>query len=87
MAGEWIVEHRFDDAGRRHLVLTRATGTKNAITSREKQVVALTAKGLGVTQVATELGLSPSTVSHYRRRAMAKLGANSHPELVRMFGI
>lgn len=86
LEGRWEISHRFDDGGRRHLVLTRASGRTSAITGRERQVVRLTARGLGVTQVARRLGLSPSTVSHYRRRAMGKLGADSYPELVRMFG-
>lgn len=83
--GRWSVVHRFDDGGRRHLVLKPAHVRSGAVTMRERQVLALTASGMGVTQVARRLGLSPSTVSHYRRRAMIKLGAGSHPELMRLF--
>jgi two-component system, NarL family, nitrate/nitrite response regulator NarL len=52
------------------------------LTSREEQVVALVADGLGNRDVATELGLSEHTVKKYLFRIFEKLGISSRVELV-----
>jgi DNA-binding CsgD family transcriptional regulator len=47
------------------------------LTSREREVCASAAAGLGVDATALELGIAASSVLTYRRRAYQKLGVNS----------
>lgn len=55
-----------------------------ALTARERDVLALVASGLMNKQVAAELGLAEITVKIYRGQIMRKMGAKSLAELVRM---
>jgi FixJ family two-component response regulator len=64
------------DLRRRHATLT----------ARERQVLVLVVSGLLNKQVAWELGVSEKTVKVHRSRAVAKMGARSLPDLVRMAG-
>jgi FixJ family two-component response regulator len=64
------------DLRRRHATLT----------ARERQVLVLVVWGLLNKQVAWELGVSEKTVKVHRSRAVAKMGARSLPDLVRMAG-
>jgi DNA-binding NarL/FixJ family response regulator len=52
------------------------------LTSREEQVVALVAEGLGNRQIAGELNLSPHTIKKYLFRIFEKLGVSNRVELV-----
>lgn len=54
------------------------------LTPREQQVADLVARGWLNKQVAYELGTSEKTVKVHRARALAKLGAGSVAELVRL---
>jgi DNA-binding NarL/FixJ family response regulator len=51
------------------------------LSDREFEIVRLLALGKKVSDIAEELALSPKTVSTYRRRAMAKLNAETNAEL------
>jgi FixJ family two-component response regulator len=54
------------------------------VTPREREVFALVVSGLLNKQVAWELGISEKTVKVHRARVIAKMGAQSLPDLVRM---
>ena len=49
---------------------------------REFQVLCKLAAGRGVTEIGTELNLSPKTISTYRSRVLSKLGLESTAELI-----
>ena len=55
-----------------------------ALTARERDVLALVASGLMNKQVAAQLGLAEITVKIYRGQIMRKMGARSLADLVRM---
>lgn len=54
-----------------------------ALSEQEMRVMRLTYLGLGTTEVARDLALSPKTVSTYKTRIMAKLGVANLIELIR----
>jgi FixJ family two-component response regulator len=56
----------------------------DALTSREKEVMALVVAGLLNKQIAAELDISEITVKIHRGQVMRKTGAGSLAELVRM---
>lgn len=47
------------------------------LTSRERQTLALLAKGMVVKQVARTLGVTPKTADHYVQRVYAKIGVST----------
>ncbi len=53
------------------------------LSSREREVLALTAEGYSSTEIGKKLFISPKTVDTYRARIMQKLGLNHRSELVR----
>ncbi|MEK9502824.1 response regulator [Gaopeijia maritima] len=53
------------------------------LSSREQEVLALTAEGYSSREIGEKLFISPKTVDTYRARIMAKLGLNHRSELVR----
>ncbi len=53
------------------------------LSSREKEVLALTAEGFSSSEIGKKLFLSPKTVDTYRARVMEKLGLKHRSELVR----
>jgi two-component system, LuxR family, response regulator FixJ len=74
------------DAARRRAALD-AEGTQqrlSVLTSRERQVMELVAKGCHNREIATTLGISPRTVEVHKARVMEKLQVQSVPELVRI---
>ena len=54
-----------------------------ALSDREFDVLRYTAMGTPVKQIAQQLGLSPKTVSTYRRRILDKLNVDSQAEAIR----
>ncbi|MET8173946.1 helix-turn-helix transcriptional regulator [Streptomyces clavifer] len=54
----------------------------NALTTREREVMALAAHGRSNTEIAEELVVSPLTVRSHVRRAMAELDAHDRAQLV-----
>ena len=55
-----------------------------ALTPRERQVMALVTAGFMNKQIAAEIGLAEITVKIHRGNIMRKMGAKSLPDLVRM---
>ena len=53
------------------------------LSSREQEVLALTAEGFSSREIGKKLFISPKTVDTYRSRIMKKLGLNHRSELVR----
>src|SRR5689334_14305338 len=56
----------------------------DALTPREREVLALVASGLMNKQIAAELGLAEITVKIHRGHIMKKMGARSLADLIRM---
>jgi two-component system, NarL family, invasion response regulator UvrY len=54
-----------------------------SLSARELDVLILLAAGKSFTQMATELSLSPKTISTYRARLLVKLKLNTTSELIR----
>lgn len=55
----------------------------NTLSSREQEVLALTAEGFSSREIGQKLFISPKTVDTYRSRIMDKLGLSHRSELVR----
>jgi DNA-binding NarL/FixJ family response regulator len=55
----------------------------NALTPREREVLALAAEGLSTTEMAEKLFISPRTAETHRTNLMQKLGLQSQTDLVR----
>lgn len=55
----------------------------NALTPREREVLALAAEGLTTTEMAEKLFISPRTAETHRTNLMQKLGLQSQTDLVR----
>jgi len=55
----------------------------DALTSREREVLKLTAEGFTNQEIAEKLVISPKTVDTYRQRIMEKLNLHHRSELVR----
>lgn len=53
------------------------------LSTREQEVLALTAEGFSSKEIGEKLFISPKTVDTYRARIMEKLGLNHRSELVR----
>ena len=54
------------------------------LTARERQVMALLARGMSNKQMASELGTSVKTIKAHRARVKQKMGADSLSDLIRM---
>ncbi|MCX5395249.1 response regulator transcription factor [Streptomyces sp. NBC_00094] len=61
---------------------TPQTGGPEELTDRERQVLALVARGLNNTEIADTLGLSPLTAKTHVSRIMGKLAARDRAQLV-----
>ncbi|MFC8360473.1 response regulator [Streptomyces griseorubiginosus] len=59
-----------------------ATGGPECLSDRERDVLALVARGLNNTEIAEALGLSPLTAKTHVSRIMGKLGARDRAQLV-----
>ncbi|MEX0907667.1 MAG: response regulator transcription factor, partial [Gemmatimonadota bacterium] len=76
-AGTSILVHAFQVVGEEP-----PAGPLDALSSREREVLTLTAEGYSASEVGQRLFLSPKTVETYRSRLMHKLGLNHRAELV-----
>lgn len=65
------------------IVSDESDARHGALSDREFDVLKFTASGKPVKQIAQELGLSPKTVTTYRRRILDKLGLHSQAEAIR----
>jgi len=61
---------------------TPATGGPECLSDREREVLALVARGLNNTEIADTLGLSPLTAKTHVSRIMGKLAARDRAQLV-----
>ncbi|MEU1519607.1 response regulator transcription factor [Streptomyces sp. NPDC005811] len=61
---------------------TSAVGGPSGLSERERQVLALVARGLNNSEIADALGLSPLTAKTHVSRIMGKLGARDRAQLV-----
>ncbi|HUI72374.1 MAG TPA: response regulator transcription factor [Spirochaetia bacterium] len=61
----------------------KARPVHEKLSDREYRVLCLLASGKGVSEIASELFLSPATVGTYRSRVLSKLNLNNTAELVR----
>ncbi|MFE5487838.1 response regulator [Streptomyces sp. NPDC056527] len=61
---------------------TPVTGGPEGLSDRERQVLALVARGLNNSEIAEALGLSPLTAKTHVSRIMGKLGARDRAQLV-----
>jgi DNA-binding NarL/FixJ family response regulator len=59
---------------------TPLLGDVNALTAREKEVLALVAEGLTNQQIATVLSVAPSTIKSHVQSVMLKLGASDRTQ-------
>jgi FixJ family two-component response regulator len=74
------------DAAQRRAALEagRAERQLSVLTTRERQVMELVAKGCHNREIASTLGISPRTVEVHKARVMDKLQVRSAAELVRI---
>jgi DNA-binding CsgD family transcriptional regulator len=88
VAGRWSLFDRFDTDGRRFVIARKNDPDvidPRALTLRERQVLAYAAMGHPVKLIAYSLGISPSSVSTNRQKAMRKLGLRTQADVVRLF--
>jgi DNA-binding CsgD family transcriptional regulator len=88
VSGRWSLVDRFDTDGRRFLVACRNDPQVNdprALTLRERQVLTYSAMGHPLKLIAYTLGLSLSTVSAQRAKAMRKLGLRTQADVAKLF--
>ena len=63
------------------------TTRHEALTTREREVMALVVSGASNKEISSRLGISPKTVEAHRARVMRKMDARSLADLGRMGGI
>ncbi len=61
---------------------SREGNSVEQLSSREKEVLALTARGFSSREIGEQLFISPKTVDTYRQRLMEKLGLERRSELI-----
>jgi len=81
----WSIVDRHEDRGRRYIVAVEVAPSStgpDALTSRERQVVAAAAAGRSNKVIAYDFGLSDSTVRVLLARSAKKLGVKRRTEVV-----
>ncbi|HTV21494.1 MAG TPA: helix-turn-helix transcriptional regulator [Polyangiaceae bacterium] len=84
LGGRWSLVDRFDSDGRRYVVAYRnppGVLDPRRLTPREEGVTALAAIGRSNKEIASELGVTPSTVATLLGAALEKLGLESRTML------
>lgn len=84
LAGRWSLVDRFDTDGRRYVVAYRnppGVLDPRRLTPREEGVTALAAIGHSNKEIASQLGVTPSTVATLLAAALGKLGLPSRTML------
>ncbi len=80
-------ERLADEGSRRPGEAVEQTLRRAPLTPREREVVSLLVAGFSTREIATETGLTVSTVNTYLKRIFSKLGVHSRVELIaRMAG-
>jgi two-component system response regulator FixJ len=81
-----VVEKRLLQSVADAVQATRAKRSKQSrlqvLTSRERQVLHLLARGLTTKEIACELAISPRTVEHHRSQIAAKTGAKTLAQMM-----
>ena len=80
----WEAHERDAAAGIRRAERDAVRARYEALTAREKEVMALTVKGMLNKQIAIDLGIAETTIKVHRHNLMQKMQADSLPALVRM---
>ena len=86
MAGQLYMSPPFSDQAidaYRQRAEESALDPYERLTAREREVLHLAAEGLGNTEMAARLGISPRTAETHRARVMQKLGLRRLADLVR----
>lgn len=84
LEGRWSLVDRFDAHGRRYIVAYRNPPgilDPRRLTVREREVAARIATGMHHKAIASELGISPSTVASVAAQVIKKLGLDSTRQL------
>lgn len=85
--GLFYAERLSDEGSRRPGEAVEQTLRRAPLTPRERDVVSLLVAGSSTREIATETGLTVSTVNTYLKRIFSKLGVHSRVELIaRMAG-
>ncbi len=85
VSGRWSLVDRFDSDGRHFLIAKQnklQTAPARALSERERQVVALAARGRSNKLIGYELGIAVGTAGTLLSRAAQKLGATSRTQLI-----
>ena len=81
-----VVETRLLQAVTNAVEATRAKRSRESrlqvLTTRERQVLQLLARGLATKEIAGELAISPRTVEHHRSQLAAKTGAKTLAQMI-----
>jgi FixJ family two-component response regulator len=81
-----VVESRLLQAVKDAVEATRAKRLRESrlqvLTTRERQVLRLLARGLATKEIAGELAISPRTVEHHRSQVAAKTGAKTLAQMI-----
>jgi PAS domain S-box-containing protein len=77
-ASEWLQR----DKAHRVVSVPPAHPPKGKLTPREQQVLELLAMGLGTSEIASTLTISPSTVRNHLQNILGKLGVHSRLEAI-----
>ncbi len=85
LSSRWTLVDCFEQDGRQYLVAReRPPAAPNRLSKREHRVVMETILGRSRKDIAFRLGIAPSTVATYLRRALGKLRLATQTDLIRL---